>query len=151
MRGRKPDNPTLVALRGGKDRKKKGKDASIKGKPVEDLTPPEFLGAHGRELWNEVGPDMVEQGLLDSLSYTSFAALCQQYDRFREAETALAVTGAVVETPNGPRKHPWVAIGNDAFNRYVRMCGEFGLTPVSRIRLKPTKPKPSGDNPFDEI
>ena len=82
-------------------------------------------------------------GLLTVVDVTSFAAYCQSYGHWREAQEALAKMaandpvnrGLLVDTKDGKRRNPLVKIAADAANDMVRHATQFGFTPVARSRL----------------
>lgn len=80
---------------------------------LTELPPPPYWLEAELELqfWNDVGPIVVRNSLLDRSNVYSFALLCRAYMR------------AVEDDDKG-------------MTQYIKLAGEFGLTPVARARLK---------------
>jgi P27 family predicted phage terminase small subunit len=82
---------------------------------------------------------------------------CVNYSRAIEADAVLVKDGIVVEEPIVNRDtgevvgrkykaHPATVISNRAWSQVRAFCGEFGFTPVARVRLPSTTKPPGQDN-----
>ena len=84
-------------------------------------------------------------GLLTALDAAIFAAYCQSYGRWRQAEEVLARMAKEDETDRAGLlvrntatgktvENLMISIANRAMSDTVRYAGEIGLTPTSRTR-----------------
>ena len=116
-----------------------------------DLQPPEWVQSDERALaeWQRVFPHLQTLGLVTVVDVTALAALCRQYSLWRACEDFLRSEGRVIELRDdkgnlkGVIAAPHVKMADAAYDRWARMCREFGLTPSARTGLKVEKPKAS--------
>ena len=74
--------------------------------------------------------------VLTEIDRSAFAAYCQSYARWKEAQEHINSEGATYETENGmQRPNPWVAICNTEQRLMMQAASEFGLTPSARSRI----------------
>lgn len=74
--------------------------------------------------------------LITAADRGTLAAMCQLYSRAVYAEQKIREDAAVITTINlNEVQSPWVGIANTAWERYIRLSAEFGLTPSSRSRI----------------
>src|SRR4029079_11570849 len=94
--------------------------------------------------WLRQAPELHALGLLTILDLQTFAAYCQAYGRWRDAEETLATMaerdddarGLLVRNGKGDvRTNPLVRIAGQAAEEMVRFAGEFGMTPAARSKL----------------
>jgi P27 family predicted phage terminase small subunit len=111
--------------------------------------PPAHLSAAAQEEWRRCARDLAEADLLTPRDRPAFAMLCESYARWCAAEAQLATLGAltVVNARGGESVHPLVRVSRGALADYVRMSEHFGLTPLSRGRVKGTQKRKSA-NPY---
>ena len=77
-----------------------------------------------------------QMGVLTEIDRSAFAAYCQSYARWKEAQEHIDSEGATYETENGmQRPNPWVAICNTEQRLMMQAASEFGLTPSARSRI----------------
>lgn len=142
MRGRPPKPAALRAIDGGADRRPMKMPTPAPGighnggpqMPVE----PEFLSPRAKEIWHEIGPALVERGLLDVTDAWTFAGFCQSAARWEELEREFVESGGhyLVVTASGyPIQNPLIAMMNAAMREMKSYAQEFGMTPVARARL----------------
>lgn len=135
--GRKPKPTHLKLLQG-----KPGHRALNENEPQPDLAeekpePPSHLSGQARAEWDRVYPVLLKNRLITEADMTAFAAYCQAYGRWQEAETQLAKQGPVVLAPSGfPVQNPYLAISNKAVEHMHKFLTEFGMTPSSRSRVQ---------------
>ena len=66
----------------------------------------------------------------------SFAAYCQAYARYKEAEEFITQHGSIVKTPSGYwQQVPQVAQAQTYSKIMLRLAEQFGLTPSARSRI----------------
>ncbi|HEY8566594.1 MAG TPA: phage terminase small subunit P27 family [Beijerinckiaceae bacterium] len=92
--------------------------------------PPSWLAKEAKAEWRRVMPLLVERRILTDADMGCVEAYCTAIARVREAEKLIAVEGLTM----GSRKHPAVALQNDAMTQARQLAAELGLTPVSRSR-----------------
>ena len=144
MRGRKPKPTKLKLLEGNPG--KRPINGSEPQPPGAKPTCPAHLSATAKAEWKRLAKDLNAIGLLTRVDRTAFAAYCQAYGRWVEAEKKLAETPVLLKTPAGyVQVSPWMTIANKQLELMAKFMAELGLTPSARSRLAiqvPTGPKP---------
>jgi len=104
---------------------------------------PEHLSEHAQKEWKRLAPQLFANGLLSDVDMATFAAYCQYYGRWVEAEEKLKERGELIDTtPNGmEQQHAYIGIANKAMAGMLKAAGEFGFTPSSRTRVSGNNPK----------
>ena len=130
MRGRK-HIPTALR-KGGKQR----------GEPVPPKALPrcpDHLCDVARREWRRLATPLHRMGVLTVVDRAAFAAYCQAYGRWVEAERKLKETPLLLKTPSGYiQQSPWLSVSNKQLELMGRYMVELGLTPSARTRLKGT-------------
>ena len=76
-------------------------------------------------------------GVLRTPDRAAFAAYCQAYARWVEAERKLKETPLLLKTPSGyVQQSPWLSVANKQLEIMGRYMSELGLTPASRRRVE---------------
>ncbi|WP_321941651.1 phage terminase small subunit P27 family [Paraburkholderia tropica] len=95
-------------------------------------------------------------GLLTRIDRAALAAYCKAYERWVQAEQALAKmaerdllsSGLMIKTTNGNAiQNPLVGTANRAMLDVVKFASEFGMTPAARARIEAG---PNGSQDDDE-
>ena len=69
--------------------------------------------------------------------------MCQAWSDFVEARRRVAETKTVFKTPKGfIAKNPMLTVMNEAFDRWRKLAGQFGLTPSARASLSIDRKNP---------
>jgi len=139
MKGRKPKSAALHIVEGTKT---KSRDNSAEPtSPVMLLKcPPNIKGA-GRREWKRIAPILTDAGLLTEMDRAQLALYCDAWGRLVEAQRQLAEFGVVLRSPKGyPIQNPHLAIANKASEQVQKSLVEFGMSPLSRARVKTSKP-----------
>jgi P27 family predicted phage terminase small subunit len=134
MRGRKPKPTALKVLEGnpGKRRYNAHEPKPVRGAP----TCPSHLSPTAKAEWKRLIEQLVSLGMMSALDRAAFAAYCQTYGRWVEAERRLAETPALIKLPSGyVQQNPWLAVSNKQFELMMKAMAELGLTPTSRSRV----------------
>lgn len=77
-----------------------------------------------------------DMGVLTEVDMAAFAAYCQSYARWKEAQEHIDSEGSTFETDKGYQQQtPWVGIANTNQKLMLQAASEFGLTPSSRSRI----------------
>jgi len=150
-KGRKPKPNALKILEGNPGKRPIGEEL-IKA-PPDDFDCPSWLNRYAKEEWARLAPALRAQGVLTMLDVNAFAAYCEAYARWRDAEEHIEKYGATFETPSGYiQQTPYVAIANKAIKDMQSFCNEFGLTPASRARiLAASDSKSSQEDPMEQL
>ena len=139
MRGRKP----RPAKRNGK--------GSVPAAPDALPRCPGHLNAVARKEWRRLAKPLYDMGVLSTTDRAAFAAYCQAWARWVEAEEQLKKTPALLKTPSGyVQQSPWLAVANKQLEIMGRYMAELGLTPSARARLPIDMPACS-DRPTEII
>ncbi len=161
MRGRKP-KPTARQIAEG-DPRKRGKRKldealDLEPKAARGLPDcPRHLKGRARAAWNFWREELEAMKLDSRPDAMMLQAACIAYADAMEAHLQIERLGAVVEEPiqlkeTGEivgfklKKNPWVEVKNRALMLMGRFCTEFGLSPVSRTRLKVEKDDEAGED-----
>ena len=115
-RPRLPDN--VKALRGRRDKSPTAGPAPEFEQLTDTIPPPDTLGRHGARYWEETLPTLIAANVIQRSDLGAFEALCHLFHQFQDC----------VEHGD-PVPAPIMA----QFRAY---CGEFGLTPASRTKVK---------------
>ena len=134
MAGRKPKPTALKTLEGnpGKGKLNKKEPKPAKGIPIC----PEWLLAEAKIEWKRLATVMDQMGVLTEADRAAFAAYCQSYARWKEAQEHIDSEGSTFETDKGYQQQtPWVGIANTNQKLMMQAASEFGLTPSARSRI----------------
>ena len=131
--GRPPKPDALKRLQ-GTFRANRKRD-HVEAPPGAPACPDHFRG-FAREAWDVLCAQLLEVGILAKLDGAALEGLCTLWARGREADRHIAKYGQIVETPFGPKKNPSVGISEKAWAEFRKFCGEFGITPSARMKIK---------------
>lgn len=134
MRGRKP-KPTAMKLAAGNPGKRRLNPHEPR--PVTAIPDcPNHLSATAREEWERLATYLHELKIITALDRSAFAAYCQAYGRWVEAEEKLKETPPLLKTPSGyVQPSPWLSIANKNLELMHKYMSELGLSPTSRTRV----------------
>lgn len=121
--------------------------------PPAALPPkPSWLDARSVKCWAKIAPLLYEHDLLTRLDAVALALLCSALADFilaREiVEKAEEETGTrfITQTDKGNIiQHPAVGVMNKAWEKVVKLCREFGMTPSARAGLAIANKQPPAD------
>ncbi|MGN8806331.1 MULTISPECIES: phage terminase small subunit P27 family [unclassified Blautia] len=134
MAGRKPKPTAVKMLEGNPGKRKLNTKEPTPGKGMPDC--PKWLLPEAKEEWNRLCEKLNQMGVLTEIDRSAFAAYCQSYARWKEAQDHINSEGATYETENGmKRPNPYVAISNTEQRLMMSAASEFGLTPSARSRI----------------
>ncbi len=86
---------------------------------------PDFLGDIASREWDELGPALVEAGILTPIDRGLFAALCTLHQR------GVTLRGAMA-TANGQERQLLAGIERHSAKTWKGLLQQFGLTPRKR-------------------
>jgi len=126
MRGRKPRPSALTGHR----------DAHEPVPPDALPRCPGHLSDVARKEWRRLAKPLHEIGVLTVADRAAFAAYCQAWARWVEAEEKLKETPPLLKTPSGyVQQSPWLSVANKQLEIMGRYMAEMGLTPAARRRV----------------
>ena len=154
--GRK-SKPTHLKLLKGEKHRDRINDKEPKPIPKRP-TCPRFLTKQARKMWKYLAPQLERTGQLTRVDLGVFAAFCQAYGRWVEAEKFLGknepqgylyksgekvVTrqhkdGSVTTTRTGGMimTNPMLWVANKAIEQFHKLGSSMGLDPASRSRIR---------------
>lgn len=110
---------------------------------------PQWLLAEAKKEWERLADLMNQMGVLTEVDMAAFAAYCQSYARWKEAQEHITPEGSTFETDKGYQQQtPWVGIAKTNQKLMLQATSEFGLTPSSGSRIVAGNAK--GKEPEDE-
>lgn len=113
---------------------------------------PSWLLPDAKNEWKRLAKKLYQIGILTVNDRTTFAAYCQSYARWKEANEHLEADGSVVLTKNGfEQPSAWVAIANTNQKLMMQAAAEFGLTPSVRSRLVADVGVHDGTDDMDDL
>ena len=131
--GRKPKPTAMKELEGNPGKRKLNKKEPMPGKGMSNC--PKWLLPDAQEEWKRLSEKLNQMGVLTEVDRSAFAAYCQSYARWKEAQDHINSEGATYETENGmQRSNPWVAICNTEQRLMMQVASEckFAYNPKSR-------------------
>ena len=134
MAGRKPKPTAVKKLEGNPGKRKLNSKEPVPAKGIPAC--PDWLMPKAKKEWERLAELMNQMGVLTEVDMAAFAAYCQSYARWKEAQEHINSEGATYETENGmQRPNPYVAICNTEQRLMMSAASEFGLTPSARSRI----------------
>jgi len=112
---------------------------------------PDHLSEDAKKEWRRIIPLLEQRGTLSRADGASIALYCETHARWLQAKRDVADHGIIVVTTvldrNGEqvtsrKQNPALKIAENAERSLRAFLREFGMTPSSRERVKPTKPAP---------
>jgi P27 family predicted phage terminase small subunit len=132
MAGRKPKSTAVKNLEGNPGKRKLNNKEPVPARGMPDC--PEWLLPEAKKEWQRLCDLMNQMGVLTEVDMAAFAAYCQSFARWKEAQEHIDSDGSTFETDKGYQQQtPWVGIANT--NQKLLQASEFGLTPSSRSRI----------------
>ena len=133
-RGRKPTPTAIKELEGNPGKRPLN---AKEPKPVKKAPScPKWLEPEAKKEWRRLSKQLEQLGVLTELDMASFAAYCQAYAIYKEAEEFITQHGSIVKTPSGYwQQVPQVAQAQTYSKIMLRLAEQFGLTPSARSRI----------------
>lgn len=119
---------------------KRGKRGINKQEPdpeyLSDLTPPSFLSAGAKKVWNEISPELRKAKLLAKIDIPMLAMGCEALARYRK------LTKECIEDQCGigsdeEKKDAWIktTIQSMSFKQAMQVMQQFGMSPMARTKI----------------
>ena len=148
MAGRKPKPTAVKKLEGNPGKRKLNSKEPVPAKGIPAC--PDWLMQEAKKEWERLAELMNQMGVLTEVDMAAFAAYCQSYARWKEAQEHITSGGSTFETDKGYQQQtPWVGIANTNQKLMLQAASEFGLTPSSRSRIIASNSQ--GKEPEDEM
>jgi len=115
---------------------------------------PDFLTDSAKIEWDRLGPILFEQGLITEVDKSAFAAYCQCYGRWQDAEAQLKEESLTIpgRYEGQTSANPLIGIAHTAYIDMSRMLVSFGMTPADRQKVTANLPKDKKkDNPKSRV
>lgn len=140
-----PPTPTNLRLLKGNP----GKRAINKNEPqgnADAVKMPSGLTARGKKVWRKVAPMLQSAGLLTDLDVLALKGLCDAYADYEDYREQVAQSSPIIKAPSGyPVQNPLISIERKAWEKFMRLMAEFGMTPAARSRIQVEQPDDEGD------
>lgn len=134
MADRKTKPTAVKKLEGNPGKRKLNSKEPVPAKGMPAC--PDWLMSEAKKEWERLAELMNQMGVLTEVDMAAFAAYCQSYARWKEAQEHITSGGSTFETDKGYQQQtPWVGIANTNQKLMLQPESEFGLTPSSRSRI----------------
>jgi P27 family predicted phage terminase small subunit len=105
--------------------------------PADLVDCPDWLSPEAKQEWARVAPELSRLGLLTKLDMAMLAGFCVSCSWWRRSQEVLITQGTIYVSVKGKLEtRPEVMIAKIAGEQMNAFAAEFGLTPVSRARMK---------------
>lgn len=146
-RGPKTQPAAIAKMKGTYQPCRHGEDA-ISG---AELPCPDGLGEVAARHWREIAPMLGELNVTAETDSLALMRFCEAIEDYIEARRVVSEEGIVTTGSNGNLvMHPAVRVRESTFNRVLKMCQEFGMTPSARTNVTMHEPEHDTDD-TDEI
>lgn len=108
--------------------------------------PPAWLNEAARQHWHELGPKLVEAGLLVPAFQITFALLCTTLAELIEVKQLAAAQPSIAFG----KVHPLRRFEGQLAERLLMICKQFGMTPASIGRVTRAR-QPTIENPLNRF
>lgn len=126
MAGRKPKPTAVKKLEGNPGKRKLNTKEPIPAKGMPEC--PEWLLAEAKKEWERLADLMNQMGVLTEVDMAAFAAYCQSYARWKEAQEHISSEGSTFEIDKGYQQQtPWVGIANTNQKLMLQAASELDL------------------------
>jgi len=133
MGGRRPKPAALRLLQGNPSRRKVGPEVTA---PAELPVAPDYVTGRALAEWEDLGSKLLANGLMTALDTNGLGCLCVAIAALKDAQDAIALTGATYVTSTGfVRPSPHTGMRDRAIKLVAQLSNEFGLTPAARTKV----------------
>ena len=141
--GRKPLPTNIHKLQGNRSKLPKESLEDSFLPEIEIPQCPAHLSAAAKKEWKRITPKLKDLGVISQIDMAALAAYCNAYGRWVDSEKkikSLGSSGLVSETLSGSlQPSVYLQISNRAVEQMFKFLTEFGMSPSSRTRIKPSK------------
>ena len=123
---------------------------------LNSVKAPAFLAGVAKKVFEETAQQLCNCRVLTMLDVEQLAMYAINVGRAIEAEKAIRKEGAVINVQTKhdkvPMVNPWVKVQKDAIATASAIAAQYGLTPVSRVRIaQMAAPEKKDKDPFEEF
>lgn len=122
---------------------------------ITRLMPPDQLRDElAIKMWKQQSATLIKRGMLEPEDGPILMAYCNAFSLMIEADQVISNEGITAPTADSIKKHPAIAVRNDAVSQMARIGSLLGLDPLSRTRFMGSgSPDDSASqgNEFDEF
>ena len=140
--GPKPKPTNLHKLHGTYRKVDHDKRIGEAGYSTDIERPP--MSDKAAEHWDKLTADFEAAGIMATVDCDALATYCENWILWRENNARLVKEGAVITSPKDgvtPIINPAFKTSMELVDKLRRFMTEFGMTPCSRVGLKPVKGK----------
>ena len=99
-------------------------------------SPPDFLNADALQEWGRMSEKLYSLGMISKIDRALFAAYCQSFGKWAEAERLLRDKGPLMKTSNGNIiQSPLVGIANKAMKEMRDSASLMGIPATMRSKV----------------
>lgn len=150
-RGPKPTPTKTLKKRGSRRAEgRKGEPQPAPGEPIV----PAWLSDDGKLCWQDHVGELSTLGIVTPRDSISYALLCQAYSDYIELLELVRKNGwTAVSEKGGEYQQPAVGAMNKAWDRVMKACREFGMTPSARagMDIEPGEKPETGKGRFFKV
>lgn len=147
-----PKTPAATLKHRGTFRKDRHSDDVDKLLEVTVPPPPDHFDENAKALWNRLGQQLAEKGLVTELDSMALELLVASYLGMRSVTDTLADQDLVYFTESGaPIANPLIGIIGKNVALLKWALREFGCTPSARTGIKVTPPKKPSLDPMAKL
>lgn len=123
---------------------------------LDSVKAPTFLTGDAKKIFEQTAQQLCNCRVLTALDVEQLSMYALNVGRAIEAEKAIRKQGAVIKIVTRydsiPTVNPWVKIQKDAISISSAIAAQYGLTPVSRMRIaQMVAPEKKEKDPFEEF
>lgn len=123
---------------------------------LDSVKAPAFLAGLAKKVFEETAQQLCNCRVLTMMDVEQLAMYAINVGRAIEAEKAIRKEGAIIKIQTRydsvPAANPWLKIQKDAISTASAIAVQYGLTPVSRIRIaQMATPEKKEKDPFAEF
>jgi len=151
MKGRKPKPTKLKVIQGTFRKDRANPDEPVPENKIP--SPPDFLNADALQEWGRMSEKLYQLGMLAEIDRGIFAAYCQAFGRWAEAERLIKEKGMVIKTKAGNIiQSPAVGIANKAMKEMRDNASLMGIPATMRSKVHPiVTPEQTNKNGFAQF
>ncbi len=117
--------------------------------PKTIIPPPSDFDGVALEKWNEISELLFSRGHWEASDAGPLRILCLAYAAHDQATHTIQTMGDVLQSERGFTRNPACLNQNAAAGTIAKLSAQFGLTPVSRSKIKGGNQPLAND--FDDI
>lgn len=138
-----PTPSAILKMRGSRRADQGGAEPAL---PVRMPDCPHWLSADARLEWERLSPLLLEMGIISEADRAALAMCCQAWSDFVKASKEMERDGRTPEMRGHARRDL-----NAAVERFLKLAGQFGLTPSARARINTYKPPAAEDDEMERL